>query len=107
MEIREDNEACIKVCNKGYSAKLRHIIRTHRVDLSSIKECLDEQPITLTYVKTDAQAADIFTKALPPNKWPRAVEMLNISPKGLAEPKVSGCISSVTEFAPPVRSIVK
>ena len=32
----------------------------------------------LEYVKTDLQAADIFTKALPVNKWENALQLLGI-----------------------------
>ena len=78
LEILEDNQATIKVVMKGYSPKLRHVSRTHKVDLASIKELLDTEPITLDYVVTDEQAADIFTKALVPAKWDNAIKLLGM-----------------------------
>ena len=36
--IAEDNEATIKILLKGRSTKLRHVHRTHRVNLESLYE---------------------------------------------------------------------
>ena len=76
--IREDNQATIKVIRKGYSHKLRHLPRVHKVDLSSIKELLDDGHFDIEYVVTDEQAADVFTKALPVHKWDHALGLLGI-----------------------------
>ena len=69
LVIHEDNQATILVVKKGYSPRLRHVNRTHKVNL----ECISEQlapgsGISIQYVETTQQAADIFTKALPPQK---------------------------------------
>ena len=67
------------VAKKGYSPKLRHISRTHKVNLGCISEQLAEGPyISIQYVDTAAQAADIFTKALPPQKWDNALKRLGL-----------------------------
>ena len=76
--ILEDNQATIKVVEKGYSPKLRHILRTHKVDLSSIKEVIDTDSVRIEYVDTALQAADIFTKALAPMKWGNAIALLGL-----------------------------
>ena len=73
LKIHEDNQATILVVRKGFSPKLRHISRTHKVNLSSLSEVIAEGNIDLDYVDTNEQAADIFTKALPPHKWPAAL----------------------------------
>ena len=78
LEIMEDNQATIRIVNKGYSQKLRHISRTHKVDLSSIKEVIDRDTVTVEYVETDKQAADIFTKGLAPQKWDAALDLLGL-----------------------------
>ena len=72
LEIKEDNQATIIVAKKGYSPKLRHVSRTHKVNLGSIAEILKDEDVLLEYIDTNEQAADIFTKALPPNKWDNA-----------------------------------
>ena len=35
LHIYEDNQACITMVKKGYSAKLRHLAKTHRVNVAS------------------------------------------------------------------------
>ena len=79
LEVLEDNEATIKIVNKGYSAKLRHISRTHRVNLASVKEVFEDPNMILSYVGTLEQAADIFTKALEPQKWGAALDMIHMT----------------------------
>ena len=79
LVLDEDNQATILGARKGYSPKLRGITRTHKVNL----ECLAEQlepgnGVRLEYVKTESQAADIFTKALAPQKWDHALKLLGI-----------------------------
>ena len=80
--IMEDNQATIKVARKGYSARLRHVPRTHKVDLGSIREVLDGDNVKVEYCHTEYQAADIFTKALPPLKWDNAVALLGMETHG-------------------------
>ena len=78
LEVLEDNEACIKIVRKGYSAKLRHISRTHKVNLALLHEQFDVENVNLGYVGTLEQAADIFTKGLEPQKRGAALDMLNM-----------------------------
>ena len=76
--IHEDSQATIQVVERGYSNKLRHITRTHKVNLGSLSDLLQEKGIKIQYVESAKQAADIFTKALETIKWPNAIELLNI-----------------------------
>ena len=79
LVIHEDNQATILVAKKGHSLKLRHISRTHKVNLGCISEQLAEgSHISIQYVDTAEQAADIFTKALPPQKWDNALKLLGL-----------------------------
>ena len=55
----EDNQATITICNKGYSPKLRHVARTHKINLGSVFECLQEGDIELR-----AAVSHITTTAL-------------------------------------------
>ena len=63
LVIFEDNQATLQITVKGDSKKLRHLSRTHRVAMSWIKEVVDRPEVEIAYIKTDKQAADIFTKA--------------------------------------------
>ena len=77
LVIHEDNQATILVVKKGYSPKLRHISRTHKVNLGCISEQVAPgSGISIQYVDTNLQVADIFT--LPPQKWDNALKLLGI-----------------------------
>ena len=78
LKIHEDKQATILVARKGFSSKLRCVQRTHKVNLACIAEQLESEHISIEYVQTDMQSADIFTKALPPNKWDHAIRLLGI-----------------------------
>ena len=71
----------------NYSPKLRHITRTQRINLSGLSEVFQDDPAELEYCKTDDQAADIFTKTLPPQKWGPALKLLGIRTDLANEPK--------------------
>jgi hypothetical protein len=78
LYILEDNEATIKVAKKGYSSKLRHCLRHHKINLGSAKEAIENNPIEIVYCHTNFQAADVFTKALEPHKWDNALALLGV-----------------------------
>ena len=74
----EDNQATILVARKGYSPKLQHITRTHKVNLGCLAEVLKDGTVTIEYVDTALQAADVFTKALVAQKWDNAIQLLGM-----------------------------
>ena len=80
VRVKEDNTATIKVMRKGYSPKLRHVVRTHKLDLGTVKEAIDDHGVILEHVETKKQCSDIFTKDLPPHQWPKALQLLGMRP---------------------------
>ena len=82
LDICEDNQATIRVIKNGYSNKLRHINRTHKVNVASLSEVIEESGYSLSYIDTKEQAADIFTKALPAQHWESALSMLGMITNG-------------------------
>ena len=59
----EDNDAVIKMIVKGRSPNLRHVSRTHRVDLDWLFERISKDPgVFVKYVGTKEQLGDILTK---------------------------------------------
>ena len=48
------------------------------MNLGSLKEVCVNDSTELVYIETKKQAADIFTKALAPNLWDHALDMLGI-----------------------------
>ena len=64
LVILEDNEAVIKMCNKGRSAQMRHVVRTQRIDIDWLFERIRDDPgVFIKYVRTFLQMADLLTKA--------------------------------------------
>ena len=62
--VLEDNDAVIATVIKGRSPVLKHCNRTQRIALDWLLERLQTDPgVSLRYVQTKEQIADIFTKA--------------------------------------------
>ena len=64
LECRQDNSAVISIVHLGYSPKLRHVTKTHRINLASLYEVFDNGTAKLIYVKTTQQRADPMTNPL-------------------------------------------
>jgi len=65
LVVLEDNDAVIKMIKKGRTNKLRHVPRTHRIDLDWLFTVMREDPgLKLKYINTKDQVADLFTKGL-------------------------------------------
>ena len=62
LTVCEDNEATIKIVLKRRSPAMRHISRTHRVNLDWVYEAFQQRRISLRYVRTTSQVADVLTK---------------------------------------------
>ena len=65
LVVYEDNQAAIQVATNGKSGAMRHVARTHRVNLDWLTEVINKALCTVMYVSTKCQAADIFTKSFP------------------------------------------
>ena len=63
MIIMEDNDAVIKMCGKIRAPTMRHMARTHRIDVDALFERIHgEKGMCIKYINTTLQIADIFTK---------------------------------------------
>ena len=82
----EDNGAVIKMLIKGRTNKLRHVPRTHRIDLDWLFEVLREDPgVNIKYINTKEQVAEIFTKdifTIP--QWRHLAFLRNIGDSSLS-----------------------
>ena len=66
MKVFVDNTQAIAAAKTGYSKKLRHLSRSHRVSIGTINELVEdaEAYVVIEYKNTKEQRADLFTKAL-------------------------------------------
>ena len=80
--LLEDNDAVIKMCIKGRSPNMRHMMRVHRVDTDWLFERILSDPgIAIKYVNTKLQLADIFTKgSFTEQTWKTLCKLLQIGP---------------------------
>ena len=104
LEVLEDNEATIKIIRKGGSAKLRHVSRTHKINLASTYEQFQDPCIKLEYVNTKEQVADVFTKAIPPQGWDHALRLMGLLhsalPSNASGPGSEHAPAAATSVAP-------
>ena len=82
LYVFEDNEAVIKMCIKGRSPTMRHVARTHRVDLDWLIERVKLDPgVRIKFVGTDEQMADMLTKSsFTVAKWENLMGLHQIGP---------------------------
>jgi len=77
--IAEDNQAVIKIIQKARSMALRHLPRTHRIDLQWLFEVCSNPRVQMRYVGTLQQIADLMTKALnKPGTWSHLLDIAQI-----------------------------
>ena len=63
MDLFEDNQACLQTILTGKNPTMRHITITHGVNTAWLHERVDQGTLRAVYIKSDEQAADMFTKA--------------------------------------------
>ena len=78
LDVAEDNDSAIAIAKKGYSPALRHLERVQRQSIGFLGDLYDQQIMTISQCDTKDQAADIFTKALPPASWNNALVLLGM-----------------------------
>ena len=78
----EDNDAVIKMIVKGRSPNLRHVGRTHRVDLDWLFDSLTKDPgVFVKWVGTKEQLGGIFTKvSFTADSWISLVKLCLMMP---------------------------
>ena len=78
--VFEDNEAVIKMIIKGRSPTMRHVSRTHRVDLDWLFDRINlDSKIQIKYIDTKNQLADILTKGnITRDEWNHLLCLFNI-----------------------------
>ena len=81
LYILKDNEAVIKMIIKGRSPTMRHVSRTHKVELDWLFDRSNLNPkIQITYVDTKNQLADTLTKGnFTRDEWNNLLDLFTIS----------------------------
>jgi hypothetical protein len=74
VTLMEDNSATAQIMRSGKFPTLRHVQRTHRVDVAWLHQQLEQKHYLLSDCSTAHMAADIFTKSFDDKKvgeWER------------------------------------
>ena len=64
----------------GYSPRLRHMNRVHKVNFASVCERLAEDRVKASYCSTKLQRANGFTKVISLQEWPLVLSQLCLRP---------------------------
>ena len=98
--LKEDNEAAIKVMNSGKNPTMRHMQRTHGLDLAWLTEQFQKGDYRIEYSPTRSMFADVFTKAFTDRlKWILAKKLIgHFKPDELeiSEAKAQGSKQSIS-----------
>ena len=78
IRLLEDNQATLKIMQSGYSAKLRHMGKTQRVEMSFVTDVCQTCGVKPEYIKTDLQKGDFLTKGLTRDKHCNALDLVGL-----------------------------
>ncbi len=79
LVVQEDNTAAIVIATKGRSPSLRHLSKTHRINIAWLGEVFAEKETEIVHCETVKQKADGLTKPLERLKFYGMLEQLGIS----------------------------
>ena len=79
-KVHEDNQPTTEVMKVGYSAKMRHLAKHHRISIGVTHDFIEQDDIDAVYCPTDLQKGDIFSKGLARPKHEPACELIGVYP---------------------------
>ena len=117
LQFEEDNSAAKRVIDTGRNPTMRHLNRTHKVDLRFLHEQVEQGNMIVNQCPTAEMAADVLTKAFTnEDKWKHACSLIGHTklneiswtdprpassksePKGPATPASQGNTRVIIEF---------
>ena len=102
----QDNQSTLRIVNTGKAPQLRHVSRTHGVDIGLCWEQTKAKNCIALDCVTHVQAADIFTKFFPNwPKWYNACMLIGVVPPEIHDKlikiKEGGAIVETAKVAKP------
>ena len=81
--LLEDNESTYQIIKSGKNPTMRHITRTHGVNIQWLHDLYKKGEFRAIYTSSESQCADIFTKSFKDvPKWKQAVDNIGVAPPG-------------------------
>jgi hypothetical protein len=78
VKVHEDNQAAIRIIQSGYSLAMRHLQKTHRINLAVVSEIIRTAGFELHYIESSEQVGDFLTKPLDKVKLQAALLMVGL-----------------------------
>ena len=78
----------VEVIKVGYSSKMRHIAKHHRISLGVVHEMCQDPMLDIEHVTAEKQKGDLMTKGLQRPKHEPACRMVGLYPLILSIPCV-------------------
>ena len=80
MRVGIDNTQALTAIEKGYSKRLRHLSRTHRISIGVLNELQKDGEAMVEFVHepTASHKGDLFTKSFAPAAFAERVQMLGM-----------------------------
>ena len=79
LELMEDNQSTIRNIKTGRNPTMRHISRTHGVNVAWLHDCYVKNKFGMVHQKTNGQSADISTTAFrDAEKWKHACDLIGV-----------------------------
>ena len=75
LKVYEDNQAVLAIIAKGFSPKLKHLAKFHRINVASTCEVFSVEDILIEYISTSHQKADAMNKAIPVSVWSHVLDL--------------------------------
>ena len=83
LMLLEDNESTYQIIKSGKNPTMRHITRTHGVNIQWLHDLYKKGEFRAIYTSSESQCADIFTKSFKDvPKWKQAVDNIGVAPPG-------------------------
>ena len=70
LRIKEDNTATIRVLKNGYSSKLRHVLRTHKLNLGVVKKASRNMAFSSNMSRLISRRPISLPRIWPPTSGP-------------------------------------
>jgi hypothetical protein len=105
LHVMEDHTAAMRIVMTGKNPTIRHMGRTHKVDIAWLHERISEGSMVVEITKSEEQAADIFTKFFPTGKakeWNNNLRLIGTlnAPFQPLPPRPTKVAKEVTPAAP-------
>ena len=83
LVLHEDNQSALQIIKTGKNSTMRHLSRAHGISISALHDYCKLPGVTIVYVLSEEQCADIFTKCFKlATTWMHVSNLIGMSQTG-------------------------